>query len=69
MPPEDDLVRVRHMFDAAEDAIRFSAGRTREDSSTDRMLLLSLVKCIESTDADAPRYAGCACCAGEACQT
>ena len=35
------------MLDAAEDVIRFSTGRQREDLVQDRMLLLSLVKCIE----------------------
>jgi uncharacterized protein with HEPN domain len=35
------------MLDAAEDARRFSTGRKREDLDHDRMLVLSLVKCIE----------------------
>jgi hypothetical protein len=39
MPPEDDLIRIRHMFDAANDAIRFSTGLTRGDLESDRMLL------------------------------
>ncbi len=47
MPPEPDLLRLRHMLDAAEDAIRFSAGRWRQDLDQDRMLVLSLVKSIE----------------------
>ncbi len=42
-----DLVRVRHMLDAARDAISFSASKTRHDLDTDRMLVLSLVKSIE----------------------
>jgi uncharacterized protein with HEPN domain len=47
MPPEADLLRLRHMLDAAEDAIGFSAGRQRQDLDQDRMLVLSLVKSIE----------------------
>lgn len=47
MPPDADLVRLRHMLDAAEDAVRFSAGRRRGDIEQDRMLVLSLVKCLE----------------------
>ncbi len=42
-----DLVRVRHMLDAARDAIAFSTNKTRHDLDTDRMLVLSLVKSIE----------------------
>ncbi len=47
MLPEDDLTRLRHMLDAGNDAIRFAVGRQRADLDTDRMLLLSLLKCIE----------------------
>ncbi len=43
----DDAVRVRHMLDAAREAVGFAAGRVAEDLVHDRMLLLSLVKCIE----------------------
>lgn len=44
---DDDAVRIRHMLDAAHEAVGFAANRTAEDLSHDRMLLLSLVKCIE----------------------
>jgi len=47
MLPEDDRTRLRHMLDAANDAIRFAADRQRADLDADRMLLLSLLKCIE----------------------
>jgi uncharacterized protein with HEPN domain len=47
MLPDDDLVRLRHMLDAAQDATGFAANRSRGDLDRDRMLLLSLVKCIE----------------------
>jgi uncharacterized protein with HEPN domain len=43
----DDCIRIRHMLDAAREAISFAAGRDRSDLDTDRMLLLSLVKCVE----------------------
>jgi uncharacterized protein with HEPN domain len=42
-----DLTRVRHMLDAAGDAMAFSGNKTRRDLDTDRMLVLSLVKSIE----------------------
>ncbi|MHC4825305.1 MAG: HepT-like ribonuclease domain-containing protein [Planctomycetota bacterium] len=35
------------MLDAANDAIRFAADRHRADPDGDRVLLLSLLKCIE----------------------
>jgi uncharacterized protein with HEPN domain len=35
------------MLDAATDAISFTQGRSRGDLARDRMLALSLVKCIE----------------------
>jgi uncharacterized protein with HEPN domain len=43
----DDLVRIRHMMDAAREAKEFVRGRTRKDLDDDRMLSLALVKCIE----------------------
>ena len=44
---KDDLFRIRHMIDAARDAMGFIAGRSREDLDRDRMLVLSLVKSVE----------------------
>ena len=44
---KDDTIRLRHMIDAAEEAISFTSGRKREDLDSDRMLALSLVKEIE----------------------
>lgn len=44
---KDDTVRLRHMFDAAREAIQFAKGRTRSDLDNDRMLVLSLIKDIE----------------------
>ena len=46
MRPED-VVRVRHMIDAAEEAVGFAHGKTRESLDLDRMLTLALIKDIE----------------------
>ncbi len=43
---DDDAIRIRHMLDAAREAIGFASGRTSEELAHDRMLLLSLVKCV-----------------------
>ena len=45
--PKDDLVRLRHMLDAAREAVSFSTGRSRSDLDAERMLVLSLVKSLE----------------------
>ncbi len=42
-----DTLRLRHMLDAAQEAITFAQGRSRRDLDADRMLALALVKCIE----------------------
>ena len=44
---KDDLIRIRHMVDAAKEAISFIKDRKRSDLDTNRMLVLSLVKSIE----------------------
>lgn len=43
----DDVVRLRHMLDAAREAIEFAADTSREDLDRDRKLTLALVKDIE----------------------
>ena len=43
----DDEIRLRHMLDAACEAVSFAQGRTRGDLEIDRQLVLSLVKDIE----------------------
>ena len=43
----DDVVRLRHMLDAAREAMGFVQRRTRADLDTDRQLVLSLVKEVE----------------------
>jgi len=47
MPPKPDRIRLRHMLDAAQEAIQYAEGRSRNDLATDTMLLRALVKCIE----------------------
>ena len=44
---EDDSVRIRHILDAAREAVAFSQGRSRADLDTDRKLNLSLVRLLE----------------------
>lgn len=43
----DDLVRIKHMLDAAREAQSFAEGRSRQELTGDRQLTLSLVKCVE----------------------
>jgi len=47
MPPKDDLIRFRHMLDAAREALGYAQGRSREDLNENTMLARALVKCIE----------------------
>lgn len=44
---KDDTVRLRHMLDAAEEAIGFAQGGERKDLDQDRKLTLALIKDIE----------------------
>ena len=44
---KDDRIRLQHMLDAAQEALSFTRGLTRQDLNTNRMLVLSLVKEIE----------------------
>jgi len=44
---KDDKVRIRHMLDAAREAVAFVEGRSRPDLDTDRKLSLSLVRLLE----------------------
>lgn len=43
----DDLIRLRHMLDAARETIGFVRGRSRVDLDRDRQLVWALVKGIE----------------------
>ncbi len=44
---QSDLIRLRHMLDAARDAQNFARGRSRVDLDHDRMLVLALMKALE----------------------
>ena len=43
----DDLIRLRHIRDAATEALRFARNRRREDLDHDRQLVWALIKAIE----------------------
>jgi uncharacterized protein with HEPN domain len=45
--PLDDLIRIRHMRDAASEALSFTAGKTRIALDSDRMLILAIIKELE----------------------
>ena len=45
--PRDDLIRLRHMLDAAQRARRFIQGRERTDLEMDEMLSLAIVRLLE----------------------
>jgi uncharacterized protein with HEPN domain len=45
--PVSDAVRVRHILEAAQEAVAFVRGRSRGDLDTDRMLGLALVRLLE----------------------
>jgi len=47
MPHKDDLIRIRHMLDAAKEAADFAQGKTKADLQDNRMLLLALVRSLE----------------------
>jgi uncharacterized protein with HEPN domain len=43
----DDVIRLRHILDAAREARRFVRGRSRRDLDQDRQLVWALVKAAE----------------------
>ena len=47
MCDKKDMVRMRHILDAAEEAVSFARGKTRKSLDDNRMLVLSLVKDVE----------------------
>lgn len=47
MTKPDDTTRVRHMREAGQKIICFTAGRTRQDLDHDEQLTLSLVRLLE----------------------
>ena len=46
MKPED-LIRIRHMLDAVNEALAFTKGKNRDDLDKDRMLTLAIIKELE----------------------
>ena len=46
MKPED-LIRIRHMLDAINEALAFTKGKNRDDLDKDRMLTLAIIKELE----------------------
>ncbi len=44
---KDDLIRMQHMLNAAEEALSFARSKKRNDLDSDRMLTLSIIKAIE----------------------
>jgi hypothetical protein len=44
---QPDEVRIHHMVDAAEKAVAFANGRTREEPDTDEMIRFALIKLVE----------------------
>ena len=48
MPPQNrDVIRMRHMVDAATKSVSFIAGKTRKDLDSDEKLALALVRLVE----------------------
>ncbi len=47
MPTKEDITRLRHMLDAARDAMDFVRGRARSDLDTDRQLTAALLRKLE----------------------
>lgn len=47
MKPPDDVIRLRHLREAAEKAIDFSSERTRQSLDDDELLRLGLTKLVE----------------------
>jgi uncharacterized protein with HEPN domain len=43
----DDVIRLRHMAEAAESALRFCQGRARADLDTDDMPRFALTRAVE----------------------
>jgi uncharacterized protein with HEPN domain len=58
MPRHDTDVRLRHMLDAAREAVQMAQGKTRTALDTDRPLNLSLVRLLEIVGEAASRVPG-----------
>jgi len=58
MPKKSDIIRLRHMLDAAEKAINFVKGKGRPDLDRDEKLALALVRLIEIVGEAAVKVSG-----------
>ena len=47
MSAAGDQIRVRHMLQAAREAMNFVQGKQRKDLDEDRLLVLGLIKAVE----------------------
>jgi uncharacterized protein with HEPN domain len=56
--PSPDAIRIKHMMDAAEEALAFAAGRSRADLDGDRKLVLALIKLVEIIGEAAAKVGG-----------
>jgi len=43
----DEIIRIRHMLDAARNAMTFAEGKSRADLDTDPMLMFALIRAVE----------------------
>ena len=54
----DDRVRLQHVVDALNSAIRFARGRERKDLDSDEMLLFALIRAVEVAGEAASKVTG-----------
>lgn len=47
MLTDNDRIRLQHMLDAAEKAVHYAQGKTREDLDKDELLTLAIVRLLE----------------------
>lgn len=55
---KDDLIRLRHMLDAAREAMAFAHNQSRASLDTNRMLTLAIVKSLEILGEAASKVSG-----------
>lgn len=58
MKPPEDVIRLRHLREAAEKAIAFSTNRTRQSLEEDELLRLGLTKLVEIVGEAAKQVSG-----------
>jgi uncharacterized protein with HEPN domain len=47
MTPPDDRIRIRHMRDAVDKALRYTKGSSRQGLEDDEILRLAITKLVE----------------------